>query len=56
MKKNVEKRRNKMKKAVLIGVPHHNNLGDHAIVLAEREYIENNFKENMGKVNGYFFR
>ena len=34
-----------MKKAVLIGVPHHNNLGDHAIVLAEREYIENNFKE-----------
>ena len=29
-----------MKKAVLIGVPHHNNLGDHAIVLAEREYIE----------------
>ena len=34
-----------MKKAVLIGVPHHNNLGDHAIVLAEREYIEDNFKE-----------
>ena len=31
-----------MKKAVLMGVPHHNNLGDHAIVLAEREYIENN--------------
>ena len=34
-----------MKKAVLMGVPHHNNLGDHAIVLAEREYIEDNFKE-----------
>ena len=34
-----------MKKAILMGVPHHNNLGDHAIVLAEREYIEDNFKE-----------
>ena len=34
-----------MKKAVLIGVPHHNNLGDHAIVLAEREYIKDNFRE-----------
>ena len=34
-----------MKKVVLMGVPHHNNLGDHAIVLAEREYIEDNFKE-----------
>ena len=29
-----------MKKAVLIGVPHHNNLGDHAIVLAERDIMK----------------
>lgn len=34
-----------MKKVVLIGVPHHNNLGDHAITLAERKYIEDNFNE-----------
>ena len=34
-----------IKKAVLMGVPHHNNLGDHAIVLAEREYIKDNFRE-----------
>lgn len=34
-----------MKKVVLIGVPHHNNLGDHAITIAERKYIEDNFKE-----------
>ena len=34
-----------MKKAVLIGVPHHNNLGDHAITIAERKYLKDNFKE-----------
>lgn len=33
-----------MKKVVLIGVPHHNNLGDHAITIAEKKYIEDNFK------------
>lgn len=34
-----------MKKTVLIGVPHHNNLGDHAITIAERKYLKDNFKE-----------
>lgn len=34
-----------MKKVVLIGVPHHNNLGDHAITIAERKYLKDNFKE-----------
>lgn len=34
-----------MKKVILIGIPHHNNLGDHAIVIAEKKYIEDNFKE-----------
>jgi len=29
-----------MKKAILIGVPHHCNLGDHAIAVAERELIK----------------
>lgn len=34
-----------MKKAILMGVPHHNNLGDHAITIAEKKYIEDNFTE-----------
>lgn len=34
-----------MKKAILIGTPHHNNLGDHAIVVAEKKYIEDNLSE-----------
>lgn len=34
-----------MKKAILMGVPHHNNMGDHAITIAERQYIQDNFKE-----------
>ena len=34
-----------MKKTVLIGVQHHNNLGDHAITIAERKYLKDNFKE-----------
>jgi len=34
-----------VKKVVLMGVPHHNNLGDHAIVIAERQYLFDNFKD-----------
>lgn len=34
-----------MKKAILMGVPHHNNLGDNAITIAEKQYINDNFKE-----------
>ena len=34
-----------MKKVVLMGVPHHNNLGDNAIALAEKEFIKDFFPE-----------
>ena len=34
-----------MKKIILMGVPHHNNLGDNAIALAEQKFIEDNFKQ-----------
>ena len=34
-----------MKKAILIGVPHHNNLGDNAITIAEKKYIKDNIQE-----------
>lgn len=34
-----------MKKAILMGVPHHSNLGDHAITVAEREFIKKYFPE-----------
>lgn len=34
-----------MKKAILMGVPHHNNLGDTAIAIAEKKYIEENFSD-----------
>ena len=34
-----------MKKAILIGVPHHCNLGDHAIAIAERELIKRYYPE-----------
>lgn len=33
-----------MKRMILIGVPHHGNLGDHAIALAEEEMIKRYFK------------
>ena len=29
-----------MKKVVLLGVPHHCNLGDHAIALSEKKFIK----------------
>ena len=32
-----------MRKVILMGVPHHNNLGDSAIALAERQFIKANF-------------
>lgn len=34
-----------MKKAILMGVPHHNNLGDNAIAIAEEKYIKENFNQ-----------
>lgn len=34
-----------MKKAILFGVPHHSNLGDHAIAIAEKEIIKRKFPE-----------
>lgn len=34
-----------MNKAILVGVPHHCNLGDHAIAIAERKLIERYYKE-----------
>ena len=34
-----------MKKLILMGVPHHGNLGDNAIALAEEEILKNNFPE-----------
>lgn len=34
-----------MNKIILMGVPHHNNLGDHAIVIAERKFINDNFND-----------
>lgn len=34
-----------MKKIFLIGVPHHNNLGDNAIAEAEERFIKDNFKD-----------
>ncbi len=34
-----------MKKVILIGVPHHSNLGDHAIAIAEKEFIEKYFPD-----------
>ena len=34
-----------MNKAILIGVPHHCNLGDHAIAIAERKLIEKYYPE-----------
>lgn len=33
------------KKVFLIGIPHHNNLGDSAIAHAEKKFIKDNFKE-----------
>lgn len=39
------KGRMKMKKVILIGVPHHCNLGDHAIAIAEKKFIERYFHE-----------
>lgn len=33
------------KKAILIGIPHHNNLGDSAIAYAEEKFIRDNLKE-----------
>ena len=38
-----------MKKVVLMGVPHHNNLGDNAIAFAEKEFI----KEVLPEYNYY---
>lgn len=35
----------KKNKVILMGIPHHNNLGDNAIVVAEKKYIEDYFKE-----------
>ena len=32
-----------MKKVILCGVPHHSNLGDHAIYIAEKELIKEKF-------------
>ena len=34
-----------MRKVILMGVPHHNNLGDNAIAIAEKKYIKDNFPE-----------
>ena len=34
-----------MKKAILFGVPHHSNLGDHAIAIAEKRIITEKFPE-----------
>ena len=34
-----------MKKAILVGVPHHCNLGDHAIAIAEKLLIERYYPE-----------
>lgn len=34
-----------MKRAILFGVPHHSNLGDHAIAIAEKKIIETEFSE-----------
>lgn len=34
-----------MKKVILIGVPHHCNLGDHAIAIAEKKFIDKYFPE-----------
>ncbi len=34
-----------MRKAILMGVPHHNNLGDNAIAIAEKKYIKDNLPE-----------
>lgn len=34
-----------MYKAILMGVPHHSNLGDHAITIAERKFIKRYFSE-----------
>ena len=34
-----------MKKVILCGVPHHSNLGDHAIYIAEKELIKEKFPE-----------
>lgn len=34
-----------MKKAILIGVPHHSNLGDHAIAVAEKRMIQEKLPE-----------
>ncbi len=34
-----------MRKTILMGVPHHNNLGDSAIGIAEKRFIEDNFKD-----------
>ena len=33
-----------MKKIILMGVPHHNNLGDSAIAIAERKFLKDNYK------------
>lgn len=34
-----------MKKAILFGVPHHSNLGDHAIAMAEKKLIKEKFPD-----------
>lgn len=34
-----------MKKIILLGVPHHNNLGDSAITEAEKQFIKDNFED-----------
>ena len=34
-----------MKKLIIIGIPHHGNLGDNAIAIAEEEILEHNFNE-----------
>lgn len=34
-----------MRKAILFGVPHHSNLGDHAIAIAEEQIIKEKFPE-----------
>ena len=34
-----------MKKVVLMGVPHHNNLGDNAIAYAEKKFIKDYLPE-----------
>ena len=33
-----------MRKVVLCGIPHHSNLGDHAIYIAEKNIIRKKFK------------